>query len=140
MTMNRPSIDIREHPVGYITDSLPQKLTENSSEEEAMYQDISITLKNMPEAANVKIHVKVLNFTASNDPSFTIKTWPKELPDDSKVTEFISQKNLTYHFFPIPASDLEITYRSKNQETTGEFVNIMYTGLSALLYFPFNQA
>ena len=140
MTMDRSSIDVRKHPVGYITDSEPQKLTENSSEEEAMYQDISITLKNMPEAANVKINVKVLNFTASNNPSFTIITWPKKLPDDSKVNEFISQKNLRYHFFPEPASDLKITYRSKNQEITGEFVNIMYTGLSALLCFPFNQA
>ena len=65
-------------------------------------------------------------------------TWPKQLPDDSKVNEFISQKNLTYHFFPEPASDLKITYRGKNQETTGEFVNIMYTGLSALLYVRFN--
>ena len=126
MTSNSPHIDVKKHPVGYITDYQTHKLTANFSEDTG-YEDISIVLKNMPAAANVIIQVDVLNFTASNHPRFVIESWPHGLK--LVVSESMSQNNSSYQIYPKAASDLKLTYCGKYKEITGEFVRLTYHGL-----------
>ena len=108
MTSNSPHIDVKKHPVGYITDYQPHKLTANLSED-TVYEDICIVLKDMPAAANVKIQVDVLNFTASNHPRFVVESWRHGMK--LVVSESMSQNNSSYRIYPKAASDLQLTYR-----------------------------
>ena len=130
MTPNSHPIDVKKYPVGYITDYQPRKLTANLSEDTG-YEDISIALTNMPEAANVKIQVDVLNFTASNNPRFTIESWPRGMR--LEVLESMSQNNTSYQIYPKAASGLKLKYYGKNKEITGELVRLTYQGLFVML-------
>ena len=121
MNTRKTSIDVQQHPVGYITDYLPHQLNIDSSEE------IDIQLINIPEASNITFHIEFLNFTTTSQKSlFRIYSYP--LGFDFCTSK--SLRNLTHHFIPPPYGNVILTYLRRDQRITGELFWIKYTGLS----------
>ena len=120
MTARSPSINVMEHPVGYLTDFDPHKTEVNPGVE-----DISIALTDIPAAANVTFHIKLLNLTASHQTLFTIDTlnYPS-----MHISETQSQTNMTLHLFPPSEATIIITYSARDRQIVGEFLQIVYTG------------
>ena len=122
MTARSPSINVMEHPVGDITDHNPHKTGVNSGAE-----DISIALTNIPAAANITFHIKLLNLTASQQSLFTIDTLPYSAID---INETQSLTNMTLHLFPPSEATIIITYIARDRRMVGEFLQVVYTGKS----------
>ena len=121
MNTRQTSIDVQQHPVGYITDYLPHQLDIDSSEE------IDIQLINIPEASNITFHIEFLNLTSTSQKSlFRIYSYPL----GSEFHTSKSLKDLTHHFFPPPHGNVILIYRKRDQRIPGELVRIKYTGLS----------
>ena len=125
MSPDESFIDVTEHPVGYITDFQPNQPSAITSKE-AVYADTGIILKNIPDTATVTLHIEFVNFTASLNPSFTISTQPV----GKEIRTSTSEKNLTHQIFPGPDAYMILMYAARNQQIDGEFVRLMYKGLS----------
>ena len=123
MTSYGPTIDVRHHPAGYISDYQLRKPVVSSSDA-AIGTTIRITLKNIPDAANITFHIELLNLTASPHSHFTIR-------DQNGIKEYISlsQKNTIHRFFP--GSDALMTLELHHRDPTmiGESLRILYTGM-----------
>ena len=128
MKTRQTSIDVRRHPVGYITDYLPHNWAVNSSE------GIYIQLINIPEASNITLHIEFLNLTTtSQNPLFHIYSYPSGF--DYHTSK--SVKNLTHNLIPPAYGNVFLTYLRRDQRITGELVRIKYTGLSKICCDPF---
>ena len=119
MTAKYPSINVMEHPVGYLTDFDPHKTEVNPGAE-----DITMLLVNIPAAANVTFHIKLLNLTASHQSIFTINTLQYSAMN---IAETQSRTNTTLHLFPPSEAALIITYSARDRQMVGEFLQIVYT-------------
>ena len=92
MTARSPSINVMEHPAGYLTDFDPHQ-----TEIKPGADDISILLINIPAAANVTFRIKLLNLTASHQSLFTINTLQYSAIN---IAETQSLSNTTLQVFP----------------------------------------
>ena len=123
MTSYCPNIDVLRHPAGYISDYQLSKPVVSSSDV-AVGTRIHISLKNIPDAANITFHIELLNLTASLHSHFTIR-------DRNGIKEYISlsQKNTIHRFFP--GSDALMTLELHHRDPTmiGESLRILYTGM-----------
>ena len=122
MTARRPTINVMEHPAGYLTDFDPHQ-----TEMKPDADDISILLINIPAAANVTFRIKLLNLTASHQSLFTINT---ALYSAMNIAETQSRTNTTLHLFPPSEAEIHIKYRARDRQIIGEFLHIVYTGKS----------
>ena len=120
MTAKYPSINVMEHPVGYLTDFDPHKTEVNPGVE-----DISIALTDIPAAANVTFHIKLLNLTASHQSLFTINTLQYSAIN---IAETQSLSNTTLQVFPPSEAAIFIKYNARDRQMIGEFLQIVYTG------------
>lgn len=119
MTTNDPYIDVQRHPIGYITGFEPDILAENPNKDH-MYEKLTMTLLNIPDAANITFHMELLNSQ--------IGIYSR--PAGVDIIATTSQKNQIHHTFPIPSAVMQLEYNSGNQNIIGELVRIKYTGLS----------
>ena len=122
MNSGQTSIDVRKHPIGYITDyvPVPDLTTVNPS------KNIDIRLMNIPDAASVTFNIDFVNLTVSQNPTFKIFSFPSGVD----IYSYISQENLTLRTFPTPSAYMTLEYENRNQCIAGELVRIKYKGLS----------
>ena len=124
MTTNDPYIDVQRHPIGTLL-ALNQTLAGNPNKDH-MYEKLTMTLLNIPDAANITFHIELINFTASLHAQFGIYS----LPAGVEIITTTSQKTRIHHTFPRPRAYMILEYNSRNQNNTGEPVRIKYKGLS----------
>ena len=126
MSPYRPHIDVQENPVGYISDYLPQEPIADSKGD-AQYANLDIAFENIPNAATITLHIELLNLAASHISLFSISS---HTGDNKYIST--SQRNVTHQFFPKTGEQIALTYYNRNPHVDGEFVRIMYTGLSSV--------
>ena len=124
MSTGVTNIDVTEDPVGYITDYKPAM----NLSVDGMYADIHIKLEKIPAAATLTIHIEVLNLTASQNSKFTIKT-------RTGMEEYTSTllEKVTNRYYPRSGASVRLEYQQRNLQLFGEFLHIIYKGLSAPL-------
>ena len=127
MTSYGPTIDVRRHPAGYISDYQLRKPVVSSSDA-AIGTTIRITLKNIPDAANITFQIELLNLTASPHSHFTIR-------DQNGIKEYISlsQENTIHRFFPGSDALMTLEFHHRDSTMIGESLRILYTGMSVQL-------
>ena len=123
MTSYGPTIDVRRHPVGYISDYQLRKPVVSSSDA-AIGTTIRITLKNIPDAANITFHIELLNLTASPHSHFTIH-------NGNGIIGYISlsQRNTIHRFFPGSDALMTLEFHHRDPTMIGESLRILYTGM-----------
>ena len=126
MSTGKPRIDVRKHPVAYITDYRPRNVDVNTSAN-SVHEDIGIQLMHFPDAANVAFSVELLNLTTSTKkPIFNIYSFPNDV--DVEISISTSQENIMHQTFPKAYAHMTLLYRNRNRHIIGESIRIKYIG------------
>ena len=125
MTSGRPSVNLKEHPEGYITDTPVAGSIQNKSKLEI--EDIQLRMQNFPAIATITFAIEIVNISGHNHAKFLIETPSSIKAEIMDIDQTTTNIQKTFHI-DRDSRHLSLIYEESNLQIDRQRVLIKYNG------------